>query len=810
MTSDRTESLPDPNISQPCNRKLCKICAKFVYLHQPILYCLYCHNVFHGKCLKLTNDKVFILQQVMWCCTDCSVDNIIHYNCETCFCAVNVYNEQFTQCKKCYKIVHNICITSYLCLSCLPVPFIDVGVRPNCSVNINNDFYENQPYFTPFQYYEKEVVDFIPDADELSENLQNCSLILGSCSYVNVDQFRKLVNDETRSNSVLVSINIDGFKTNFDKFKVFNCQINSNKIILGYFFCETNVTEVESQPFYLEYYNKFVLDRFTKTDGKNKQKGSGIVIFLHQNLKNVKKVDKLCISTRDFECLAVEVVTRTEKLLLLGGYHSPSGNFDKFIELYDEVMTSLNNFKDYKCITFGDFNVNLYNVFSKRGSTYIDTLFSNNFLPLISRATHFSGINPTCLDHICANELTIIKSTGLITYNFNHHLPVFVTLDLHIDDIKLKNQKPKIRINEFVVQCFADDLKQLFGQLDLSAGESAETCFTLFYKHFRTSYDKWFVNNTPCNNNSNKTNLRKDWITIGLAKSSAIKQSLYNVWANDKTSKKWNTYIEYKRVYDKLLNKTRYDYFDKKLKDSQHDLKKTWQLINGILGRKRSNRLLSFPNSDAAHNFNAYFVNVANNLIERTYSTNPEENDGFKKYMPESNSAAIDDMDFLVEDVNYIISQLHNNKSTYFSPRVLKLVSQSLSPMLTSLFNKCRKDGYFPNELKIAKVIPLYKNKGKISEISNYRPISMLSVFSKIFEKLIQKQLNHFLDSNEIMNHSQYGFRRKHSTLHALINAAENISQSIDNKHSTLGIFIDFSRASDTINHSILLKKLET
>ena len=94
--------------------------------------------------------------------------------------------------------------------------------------------------------------------------------------------------------------------------------------------------------------------------------------------------------------------------------------------------------------------------------------------------------------------------------------------------------------------------------------------------------------------------------------------------------------------------------------------------------------------------------------------------------MPENSEDALNDSDFLVEDVKYIISHLNNNKSTYFAPRVLKLVSQSLSPILTSLFNSCRKDGHFPSELKIAKIIPLYKNKGKISEISNYRPISML------------------------------------------------------------------------------------
>ncbi len=381
-----------------------------------------------------------------------------------------------------------------------------------------------------------------------------------------------MVNNSNDNSSILLSINIDGFKTNFDKFRIFNNQINSCRKILGYFFCETNVTEIESQPFYIEYYNKFVLDKLIKNDGKSKRKGSGIVIFLHQNLKNVRKIDSLCFSTWDFECLALEVITKNEKLILIGGYHSPSSDFDKFIDSYNKLMTSINDFKDYKCITLGDFNVNLYNPFSKRGKTYLDTLFSNNFLPLISRATHFFGRNPTCIDQICSSELSIVKSTGLITHNFNHHLPVFIELDLQVEILRPKNQKPKVRINEFVVHHFNTELKQFYRKLTSSVDQSAKTCFALFYEHFRTSYDKWFVNNAPKNNYNNKTNLRKDWITIGLAKSSLIKQSLYSDWANNKTIKNWNTYIEYKRIYDKLLNKTRYDYFDKKFKESQHDL----------------------------------------------------------------------------------------------------------------------------------------------------------------------------------------------------------------------------------------------
>ena len=149
------------------------------------------------------------------------------------------------------------------------------------------------------------------------------------------------------------------------------------------------------------------------------------------------------------------------------------------------------------------------------------------------------------------------------------------------------------------------------------------------------------------------------------------------------------------------------------------------------------------------------------------------------------------------------------SKGTYFSPRVLKLLTSTICPVLAKIFNCCVRHGYFPKELKIAKVIPLFKNKGSITDISNYRPISMLSVFSKIFEKLIHREVTMFFTTNNIFNNCQYGFREKHSTVHALINAITNVHESIDNKQYTLGIFIDYSKAFDTINHEILLHKLD-
>ena len=124
---------------------------------------------------------------------------------------------------------------------------------------------------------------------------------------------------------------------------------------------------------------------------------------------------------------------------------------------------------------------------------------------------------------------------------------------------------------------------------------------------------------------------------------------------------------------------------------------------------------------------------------------------------------------------------------------------------MIKLYNKCYSEGYFPRELKTAKVIPVLKNKGDIKDTSNYRPISLLSLFSK----LIHDCLYNYFNSNNIINMNQFGFRPSHSTLHALINATENLYKSLDNDLHSLGIFIDFSKAFDTVSHKILCTKLK-
>ena len=212
---------------------------------------------------------------------------------------------------------------------------------------------------------------------------------------------------------------------------------------------------------------------------------------------------------------------------------------------------------------------------------------------------------------------------------------------------------------------------------------------------------------------------------------------------------------------------------------------------------------------DIACHFNKYFTEIAQSLNEEKYGSNSkatEPSDDFKKFLKNrvSNTMFFTDIDY--GEIITIISNFGNNKSSDFSVRALKLVKHQIAPLLAKLFNDCMYSGVFPAELKLAKVIPLFKG-GKINIVSNYRPISILPIFSKIFEKLIYNRLYTFLEANNILYNKQFGFRRQHSTSHALNIAVSTITQAIDSKYKAMGIFIDFSKAFDTINHTILLKK---
>ena len=161
------------------------------------------------------------------------------------------------------------------------------------------------------------------------------------------------------------------------------------------------------------------------------------------------------------------------------------------------------------------------------------------------------------------------------------------------------------------------------------------------------------------------------------------------------------------------------------------------------------------------------------------------------------------------QEVSDLIKGLNVNKSTIGIPtKCIKLADNHISEALASIFNNSFLQGIVPDVLKISKVTPV--DKGGDSLIpENYRPISTLCSFSQIFEKLVYKQLTSYIEKYKIINECQFGFRKGHSTEQAITEITDNLKKSIDNNLYTCGVFLDFAKAFDTVNHAILLKKLE-
>ena len=206
-----------------------------------------------------------------------------------------------------------------------------------------------------------------------------------------------------------------------------------------------------------------------------------------------------------------------------------------------------------------------------------------------------------------------------------------------------------------------------------------------------------------------------------------------------------------------------------------------------------------------SNQFNNFFVNIGNNLTSLIGRTKKSPV-GFMGNMVTS-SIFLEPVS--LEEMFKIINSLKNGAPGYdgITADIMKCVTPYIATPLVYLCNCSLDQGVFPSELKIANVIPLYKS-GDPLYFSNYRPVSLLSVLSKVFEKVMYNRLLSFLNKYKVLIDTQFGFRKLHSSYMALLLMVDQISKAIENGNFIVGIFLDFSKAFDTVNHTILLSKL--
>ena len=319
----------------------------------------------------------------------------------------------------------------------------------------------------------------------------------------------------------------------------------------------------------------------------------------------------------------------------------------------------------------------------------------------------------------------------------------------------------------------------------------------------------------------NKLKFRdKPWITSGIQKSIQVKNKYFTKYIKLKDPEKKNeahfVYKKYRNLISTILKESKRTYFTRYFQENLNDLKNTWKGIKKIICLKSSQS--SLPTAitikgktivhptEIANSFNDYFTNVAVNI----QSSIKFANRNFCDFLSDINVSSFFISPTDKFEVSNIISSLNPLKTigpNSIPTKVLKMLNKDISDQLTSLFNVSFSTGVFPSLLKVSKIIPVHKKDSKLV-CSNYRPISLLSNIDKILERLMYNRLYKFLETNKLIYSLQFGFRQKHSTSHALIHLTEEIRNQLDSGNFGCGIFVDFQKAFDTVDHDILLKKL--
>lgn len=570
---------------------------------------------------------------------------------------------------------------------------------------------------------------------------------------------------------------------------------------------EHNMTNIELERLNLENYHLVShYARLTTT-------GGGVLILSRQSLMGRRVVSTpitdLC-SDKVFECCVAKYKLDKFSFILAGIYRKPNFENNEFIDRLNSLIEILIT-KEKNVIIIGDINVdflkesnicvNLKNVLTCHGLKY-----------LINFPTRVSPTSATCIDNVFTNlSKNEVKVTGVVTNLSDHDGQI----------LEILKQPTPIKNNNltFSKRKFSSENVTLFKSLlgkenwlemfNAPVDEKFNSFNTIFHYYFDLCFPIVTVTKRPSKNN---------WISEELKEK---RKEVINFRVLDKNFRPQN-YKDLLKLKSKEfkvdLIREKKQYFDNKIKNSENMSKSMWEVINSQTENVNSQRLhqenisLKFSESvvtdpkKISNSFNTYFVNMVDDLLLEVPSRKCNDINTCNVEAHQFQCPPVQE-----DELEKILNSLKNKWSSGYDDvpiKVIKDVKTALIKPLLHLINSSLISGIFPDKLKISKVVPVHK-KGETTDIQNYRPISILPAFSKIFEKAMFNRLAEFLEKNNLLNSQQHGFRKNKSTVTALVDFTESVIDSIDKREKITGIFMDLSKAFDSISHSKLLNKLQ-
>lgn len=616
------------------------------------------------------------------------------------------------------------------------------------------------------------------------------------CSSVDALQ----LDAETKTFSInslgIIHINVCSCRANFDMFTAYlsSLQFKFSIIILTEIFAKSS-TDIYS----MDGYRSYNLYRDTR--------GGGIKIFVLDSISSSERVDLRHID-HVFESLTISInLPNLPSFFITAVYRCHTSSINEFNQKFPTELLNKLRPSD-KCLFIGDFNIDLFNPRDEQCIEDFYTIMLNkNLLPAINCPTRIASNSATVIDHIWTN-FTIPFHSYVIESHISDHFPI--ALILPTTNI---NDKVKVKFRNFSqsnVDKFVQEMPHLLQDYQRNIFDPIPAHnVTQFCAWLSSKIDSYF----PVS--SKDISLLKSnapWINSELKKLIRKKHLLYRNYKSGSLS--FDDFKIYRNLLNKLLKKSKQNYFRNAFSLARKNIKVMWKLINSAMGKSKGSQVpvisvdnnTLFNEESIAEAFNTFFTSIPNTL----HSQIPRSLQNYDNLIPiQPNSAYFADSDD--REVANIIAGLKNKNSSTdnITIKILKFIYCPISVIISYLFNKCLNAGVYPPVFKKAKVIPIYKKgSGSTLIINHYRPISILPTLNKIFEKLTYSRINNFLSANNTISQHQYGFRKNSSTQHATLNLISHIIPAFTLKHFSITVFIDFSKAFDTITHELLLNKL--
>lgn len=536
---------------------------------------------------------------------------------------------------------------------------------------------------------------------------------------------------------------------------------------------------------FFKLYNYFLASYYGRIIHKN----GGVAIFIKKELKYKARNDINCLS-RELHCELTAIELTRDKIVIITVYRHPPGDINVFLEIIEEAVCKV-NLEQLTIVLIGDFNIK-FHTNEKTFLQFKNLINEFNLNILINEPTRLKN----CLDNIITNH----KHYKTVVYDLQIADHKSVSIDLSITERKTKITKVTYRpITQMGQINFFNLIEQTNFDFIKSSSFSLDTKFDIFIEKFQNAYISSFPIRIKQNHN---VNCNIEWFSERLKRLRETKILIKELCDRYKTPQLKDLLKEYKIIYAHEITIAKKNAFNAYIANSNNIQRATWNVIN-------QHRIVNNNNKDTnltAQAFNNFFTNIAKTLVDEldTTNTNP------LSFVHINTTETFSFLEVTFNQVRNYIDKIKSKSSSDIyglNIKIIKNVKNLIINQLTNLINISITSNIFPSALKTSKVIPVFK-KGDNNDCQNYRPISLIPIFAKVYEMALKEQICNYFESNELFTLSQFGFRKERSTTAAINSLISHITSGFNDSELTGVICCDLSKAFDCISHETLSLKL--